>query len=148
MGVKEAFDYVETTGTKTNIKDIEDITKGKSSVIYKWTNNMLIENCHNYGFDYGVYPGTNSSNPEYLIVAMHRRSKVLSLRGTGSTDGNANQKLYFLYFGRRRKLERIQRLHKTTDTSVSGSWPSRLYTATQLPDDTNYIKIAYPTGNT
>lgn len=57
-------------------------------------------------------------------------------------------KLYFLYFGRRRKLERIQRLHKTTDTSVSGSWPSRLYTATQLPDDTNYIKIAYPTGNT
>lgn len=47
--VKEAFDYVETTGTKTNIKDIEDIT-AKSSVIYKWTNNMLIENCHNYGF--------------------------------------------------------------------------------------------------
>ena len=108
--VKEAFDYVETTGTKTNIKDIEDIT-AKSSVIYKWTNNMLIENCHNYGFDYGVYPGTNSANPEYLIVRAPA-IKGFVLRGTGSTDGNANKNFTFYNFGRRRKLERIQRLHK------------------------------------
>lgn len=144
--VKEAFDYVETTGTKTNIKDIEDIT-AKSSVIYKWTNNMLIENCHNYGFDYGVYPGTNSANPEYLIVRAPA-IKGFVLRGTGSTDGNANQNFTFYTSADGENWKEFKDYTKTTDTSVSGSWPSRLYTATRLPDDTNYIKIAYPTGNT
>lgn len=144
--VKEAFDYVETTGTKTNIKDIEDIT-AKSSVIYKWTNNMLIENCHNYGFDYGVYPGTNSANPEYLIVRAPA-IKGFVLRGTGSTDGNANKNFTFYTSEDGENWKEFKDYTKTTDTSVSGSWPSRLYTATQMPDDTNYIKIAYPTGNT
>lgn len=55
---------------------------------------MLIENCHNYGFDYGVYPGTNSANPEYLIVRAPA-IKGFVLRGTGSTDGNANQNFTF-----------------------------------------------------
>ena len=81
---------------------------------------MLIENCHNYGFDYGVYPGTNSANPEYLIVRAPA-IKGFVLRGTGSTDGNANQNFTFYTSADGENWKEFKDYTKTTDTSVSGS---------------------------
>ena len=140
----EDFAYVETADAKANINNIENITT-KSSMIYQWSNNMLIENCHKYGFDYGVYPGTNSANPEYLIVRAPA-IKGFVIRGTASSDSNANQNFGFYTSEDGKKWTAFTGYTKTTDSSRDG-WPSRLYTATELPADTNYIKITYPTGS-
>ena len=141
----EDFAYVDTVDAKVKISDIGNI-KTKSPIIYQWSGNMLIENCHKYGFDYGVYPGNNTANPEYLIVRAPA-IKGFVIRGTANSDSNAEKNFTFYTSEDGKEWTAFDGYTKTTDDSREG-WSSRLYTATELPEDTNYIKIAYPTGKT
>lgn len=145
--IKETFNYVSTQGAKVKINTIEDLDK-KSTLIGQWTSNLLIENCtHNeYGFNYGVYPDPNNANPEYLIVRAPAIQKFI-VRGTANSDSNANRNFTFYTSADGENWTEFSDYEKTADTSW-GVWPSRLYTAEKMPEDTHYLKIAFPTGNT
>ena len=138
---------MDTPDAKVDIDTMKDIHKN-SSVIYQWTSNLLIENCttKEYGFDYGVYPDPNSANPEYLIVRAPGM-KGFTVRGTGNNDSYANQNFTFYTSADGKNWTEFTGYEKTTDSSREG-WPSRLYTTDELPVDTHYLKIAFPTGNT
>ena len=143
--IKESFAYVENLDAKVKLSAIEDLTE-KSPVIYKWSSNLLIENCQKYGFNYGVYPDPNDANPEYLIVRAPAMKKFV-LRGTANDSSIANQSFTFYTSNDGKNWTKFTDYNKTEDNSRDG-WPSRLYTGENLPDMTNYLKIAFPTGNT
>lgn len=139
----EIFDYVDTLDTKVNISNIKDITT-KSSIIYKWSNDLLIENCQKYGFDYGVYSGSGSSDSTYLILRAPA-IKDFVIRGTAYDNSAAGSNFTFYVSDDGKDWTEFEDYTKTTDNSRDG-WASRLYSATELPADTHYIKIVYPAG--
>ncbi len=145
--ISEIFDYVPTPDAKVDIDAMEDIHE-KSTLLYDWTSNLLIENCttKDYGFHYGVYPDPNNANPEYLIV---RAPAIQSfrVRGTVGSGGNVNQSFTFYTSSDGQNWTEFTNYEKTADTSW-GAWPSRFYTGKDLPMGTNYLKIAFPAGNT
>ena len=143
----ETFNYVDTPDAKVDINTMDDIHQN-SSLIYQWTSNLLIENCttKDYGFNYGVYPDPNSANPEYMIVRAPAMQSF-TVRGTASDDSNANKNFTFYTSSDGKNWTEFKDYEKTADTSW-GVWPSRLYTAKELPTDTHYLKIAFPTGGT
>ena len=145
--ISEIFNYVDTPDAKVDIDTMEDIHE-KSTLIYDWTSNLLIENCttKEYGFNYGVYPDPNSANPEYLIVRAPDM-KGFTVRGTANNDGYANNNFTFYTSADGKDWTEFTDYEKTVDDSREG-WPSRFYTADELPADTHFLKIAFPTGNT
>ena len=141
--VDEVFDYVETEGAKVGMSDIKNLTT-KSSVIYGWSNGMLIENCHKYGFDYGVYSESAVSGGDYLILRAPA-VKDFVIRGTAYDSSTANKNFTFYTSDDGEEWTEFTGYTKTTDSSRSG-WESRLYTATDLPADTHYMKVVFPAG--
>jgi hypothetical protein len=118
-----------------------------SSLLYGWSNNMVLEdagpqNQGTYGFRYAVYPNDNSGHGNIIYRAYG--IKGFTLRGTAYTDAIAGQNFtislssdginYTPYIG----------YTKTADPSAG--WYHRIYTATGLPDNTNYIRIDFNTG--
>ena len=145
--ISEIFDYVATPDAKVDINTMDDIHE-KSTLIYDWTSNLLIENCttKDYGFNYGVYPDPNNANPEYLIVRAPAM-QGFRVRGTVGSGGDVNQSFTFYTSSDGQNWTPFTDYEKTADTSW-GDWPSRFYTAEELPIATNYLKIAFPAGNT
>lgn len=143
--IKENFAYVESIDAKVKLDAIKNLTE-KSPVIYKWSSNLLIENCQKYGFDYGVYPDPNSANPEYLILRAPAMRKFV-LRGTANDSSIAGRNFKFYTSNDGKSWTEFKDYSKTEDNSREG-WPSRLYKTENLPDMTNYLKIAFPAGET
>lgn len=145
--MSENFAYVPEIDAKQKFDAIENISQ-KSSLIYQWSENLLVENCtsHEYGFRYGVYPEPNRANPEYLVI----RAPYITgftVRGTAHNSDKANKNFVFEISSDGKEWTAFTGYEKTEDKSVSG-WPSRLYTADQLPEKTHYIKIAFPADET
>ena len=144
----ENFAYVTGSGSKKRLNEIQGINAA-DSMLWKWTDNLLIENCtgNNYGFDYGLYPDSNSANPEYVIIrAPFMRSFII--RGTAHNSSIAdNNSFGFETSTDGTEWTPFTEYEKTADTS-GGDWASRLYTAERLPEDTHYIRISYPSRET
>lgn len=139
--MQENFAYVSTPDDKVRLNDIKGITN-KSLILYQWTDHMLIENCttHEYGFDYGVYPSSNSANPEYVIMRAPDMNGFM-VRGTSQKHADENFRFYTSADGT--TWTEVTNYDKTEDTSREG-WPSRIYLSEELPENSNYLKIAFP----
>lgn len=139
--MQENFAYVSTPDDKVRLNDIKGITN-KSLILYQWTDHMLIENCttHEYGFDYGVYPSSNSANPEYVIMRAPDMNGFM-VRGTSQKHADENFRFYTSADGT--TWTEVTNYDKTEDTSREG-WPSRIYSSEELPENSNYLKIAFP----
>lgn len=145
--MSEDFAYVPDIDAKKKFNEIENIRQ-KSSMIYQWSEHLLVENCtgHNYGFQYGAYPEPNNANPEYLVIRAPYMTGF-TIRGTAHNQDIANKNFRFEISSDGLEWTAFTDYEKTEDTSVEG-WPSRLYTAEGLPEETHYLKIAFPTDET
>ena len=144
--MSEDFAYVPDIDAK-KFNEIENIRQ-KSSMVYQWSEHLLVENCtgHNYGFQYGAYPEPNNANPEYLVIRAPYMTGF-TIRGTAHNQDIANKNFRFEISSDGLEWTAFTDYEKTEDTSVEG-WPSRLYTAEGLPEETHYLKIAFPTDET
>lgn len=145
--LREDFAYVPNGGDKKKLNEIDNIRR-KSPVIYQWSENLLVENCtnHEYGFRYSVYPEPNNANPEYLVIRAPYMTGF-TVRGTAYNQDTANKNFSFEISSDGQEWTAFTDYEKTEDRSIDG-WPSRLYTAGQIPEETHYLKIAFPADET
>ncbi|HCC35541.1 MAG TPA: hypothetical protein DEQ02_07900, partial [Ruminococcaceae bacterium] len=116
------------------------------SLLHNWTNNMRVENVQKYGFERGLYPNATTGTNYVTFAAPGLKSFVLRnvsntaaiANGSSFTISTSSDGTAFTAFTGWAK-----------SNAPSGEWPQRYYTSNApLPENTNFLRITWPTGNT
>ncbi len=82
--MKDTFDYPVGLSEKVNLNSLGLAPK----MIYSASSDMLVENVHNYGFSYGIYPSNAGSGKQIVFATPDLH--YFQIRNVANTTNTSN----------------------------------------------------------
>jgi beta-galactosidase len=150
----ESFDYPEIASAAYGTKKSFSAFALNPRLVYAATANMIIENVHNYGFDFGAYPSAAGAGQGLIFAAPNLSYfQVTSVSQTAAqSDGNSftfdvspDGETWTALPGADWTKSGI-----LSGTGSGGTWPRRTYTSHEeaIPAGVNFLRVNYPSGTT
>lgn len=147
--VKDTFDYPVGLSEKVNLNSLGLAPK----MIYSASSDMLVENVHNYGFSYGIYPSNAGSGKQIVFATPDLH--YFQIRNVANTTNTSNSNSFTFEISSNgtdwTSFTDFTKGNVLPGTGTESVWAQRDYTsnsADSFPKGTNFLRVTYPAGNT